>query len=138
VYSNRDHHRNKLRAAQPAAAGPVVLATLGSHVTLEAERLAIASALEADRALVVVDAAAPCAGRGEHVLRATAERAAALGIRVERLIVGGPRAIARVANQYGAGLLVLGPRIRSWRTRLAARLVRRDAACLVWIAADWR
>jgi nucleotide-binding universal stress UspA family protein len=137
VYSARDHHRRRIWK-RPRAGGPVVLATLGSHVTHEAERLAIATALEADRSLVVVDAAAPCAGRGEHVLRATAERAAALGIRVERLIVGGPRAIARVANQYGAGLLVLGPYVRGWRSRLAARVVRRDAACLVWIAADWR
>jgi hypothetical protein len=42
-----------------------------------------------------------------------------------------------VANERGAGLLVLGPkrgRVSRWRLRRAAREIRRNAACLVWIA----
>ena len=75
-------------------------------------------------------------------MRATAERAAALGIRVEHLRVTSPRpakAIVQIANERGAGLLVLGPkrgRVPRWRFRRAAREVRRNAACLVWIAGD--
>jgi nucleotide-binding universal stress UspA family protein len=47
------------------------------------------------------------------------------------------KALVRVANERGAGLLVLGPkrgRLRRWRFKRAAREVRRTAACLVWIA----
>jgi nucleotide-binding universal stress UspA family protein len=73
-------------------------------------------------------------------VRATAERAAARGIRVEHLRVTSPRpakALVQVANERGAGLLVLGPKRRGiWRFPRAAREVRRNAACLIWIAGD--
>jgi nucleotide-binding universal stress UspA family protein len=137
------------------AARPVMLATLSSRVDPEAERLAIDSSLDAGVPLVVVNAVV--APFSPHTLRlgaldprredydavrATAERAAALGIRVEHLRVTTPRpakAIVQVANERGAGLLVLGPkrgRVPRWRVRRAAREVRRNAACLVWIAGD--
>jgi nucleotide-binding universal stress UspA family protein len=139
------------------AAGPVVLGTLSSRVDPEAERIAIESALDAGVALLVVNAmpmpacpralvlGGPSALNFPHeedyaAVRATAERAAALGIRVEHLRVTSPRpatALVQVANERGAGLLVLGPkrgRVSRWRLRRAAREVRRGAACLVWIA----
>jgi nucleotide-binding universal stress UspA family protein len=73
-------------------------------------------------------------------VRATAERAAAFGIRVEHLRVTTPRparAIVQIATERAAGLVVLGPdrrRVSRWRLRHAARAVRRGAACLVFIA----
>jgi nucleotide-binding universal stress UspA family protein len=144
-------------AGAPAAAGPVVLGTLSSRVEPEAERLAIESALEANVPLLVVNVmpmppypralllGGPGAVNLPHeedyeAVRATAERAATFGLRVEHLRVTSPRpsrALVEVANERGAGLLVLGPkrgRVSRWRFRRAAREVRRNAACLVWIA----
>jgi nucleotide-binding universal stress UspA family protein len=156
----RDVVRRRLaEAAGLAAAGPVVLGTLSSRVDPEAERLAIESALEAGVPLLVVNAVQlppcpralalgglsavsfPCEEDYEAV-RATAERAAKLGLRVEHLRVVSPRpakALVQVANERRAGLLVLGPKRRRlaagwWRFQRAAEEVRRNAACLVWIA----
>jgi len=137
------------------APGPVVLGTLASRVEPDAERLAISSALEADVPLLVVNGvqappslrtlqlgALDPAREDYAAVRATAERAARLGIRVEHLRVTSPRpakAIVEIANERGAGLLVLGPkrgRVSRWRLRRAAREVKRNAACLVWIAGE--
>jgi len=135
-----------------------VLGTLSSRVDPDAERLAIESALEAGVPLLVVNAmplpacpralvlGGPSAVNFPHeedyeAVRATAQRAASFGIRVEHLRVASPRparALVQVANERRAGLLVLGPkrgRVSRWRFRRAAREVRRSAACLVWIAA---
>jgi nucleotide-binding universal stress UspA family protein len=132
-----------------------VLGTLSSRVEPEAERLAIETGVP----LLVVNAVPmPALPRalalaGPEALTfpleedydevgATAERAARWGIRVEHLRVTSPRpakALVQVANERGAGLLVLGPkrgRVSRWRLRRAAREVRRSAACLVWIAGD--
>lgn len=153
----RQHAGRPVEAARLAAAGPVVLGTLSSRFEPEAERLAIESALEAGVPLLVVNAvpmpacpralmlAGPTAisfplEEDYEEVRATAERAAAFGIRVEHLRVSSPRpskALVQVANERGAGLLVLGPnrgRVSRWRFRRTAREVRRNAACLVWIA----
>jgi uncharacterized protein with von Willebrand factor type A (vWA) domain len=49
------------------------------------------------------------------------------------------RALLQLVAERDAGLLVFGPavgRIRGPRLRAAARRVRRDAPCLVWIAPD--
>ena len=138
-----------------------MLATLSSRVEPDAERLAIESAVETGVPLLVVNVMPmPACGRalafaGPQALtfpleedyeqvRATAERAAKWGIRVEHLRVTSPRptkALVQVANERGAGLLVLGPRLARgsrWRFRRAARQVRRNAACLVWITGAWR
>jgi nucleotide-binding universal stress UspA family protein len=131
----------------------VVLATLSSRFDAAAERLAIESCLDAGVPLVVVNAvAAPVCPhtlqlgaldptREDYAaVRATAERAAAFGIRVKHLRVTSPRparAIVEIANEYAAGLLVLGPklaRVSRWQFRRAARAVRRSTSCLVWIA----
>jgi nucleotide-binding universal stress UspA family protein len=137
----------------------VVLGTLSARVDPDAERLAIASAIEAGVPLLVINAVPMPACR--HALavarrnglsfpveedyeqvRATAERAAGFGLRVEHLRVSSPRpskALVQVANERGAGLVVLGPErghVSRSRFRRAAREVRRNAAGLVWIAGD--
>lgn len=141
-----------LQAPGIAASGPVVLATLSSRVDAKAERMAIDSCLDAGVPLVVVNAvAAPHSPRTLHLgaldperedytaVRATAERAASFGIRVQHLRVTTPRpsrAIVEIANERSAGLLVLGPErghVPRWRFSRAARAVKRSAACLVWI-----
>ena len=141
-----------------SAAGPVVLGTLSARVDPEAERVAVESAHDAGVALLVVNVmqlppyprALALGGPGAVTLpheedydavRATAERAATSGLRVEHLRVTSPRpakALVQLANERGAGLLVLGPalgRVSAGRLRRAARQVRRHAACLVWIVA---
>jgi nucleotide-binding universal stress UspA family protein len=142
---------SETRASAPV--GPVVLAMLSSRVDPSAERLAIESCLDAGVPLVVVNAvAAPPYPHTLHLgaldparedyaeVRATAERAAALGIRVEHLRVTTPRparAIVEIAKERAAGLLVLGPkrgRVSRWRFKRAARAVTRSLTCLVWIA----
>jgi nucleotide-binding universal stress UspA family protein len=136
-----------------APVGPVVLATLSARVDAEAERVAIDSCLDAGVPLVVVNAvqARACA-RTLHLgaldprredyaaVRATAERAAAFGLRVEHLRVTSPRparAIVEIAGERSAGLVVLGPkrgRVSPRRFRRAARAVTTGLTCLVWIA----
>ena len=75
-------------------------------------------------------------------VRAVADRAAALGIRTELLRVRTRHAVAallEVLRERDAGLLVFGPdlgRVGALRFRAAARRVRREADCLVWVAPD--
>jgi hypothetical protein len=75
-------------------------------------------------------------------VRATAARTAALGIATELLRVRSPRpltALIELAHDREVGLLVFGPdrsRISGRRFRAAAKVVRRDAPCLVWVAPD--
>jgi nucleotide-binding universal stress UspA family protein len=133
----------------------VVLGTLSSRVEPEAERIAIESAVENGVPLLVVNvvpmAACPRAlalagpkalscphSEDYEAVRATAQRAASWGLKVQHLRVTSPRpakALVQIANERGAGLLVLGPKrkgiFRFWR---AAREVVRNADCLVWIA----
>ena len=49
------------------------------------------------------------------------------------------QALLQVASERDAGLIVFGPhlgRVGRRRFRRAAKRIRRDAACLVWIAPD--
>jgi nucleotide-binding universal stress UspA family protein len=77
-----------------------------------------------------------------EAVRATAQRAAELGIKTELLRISSRRpvhALLELVSERDAGLLVFGPdlsRTPRLRFRLAARAVRRGAACLVWIAPD--
>jgi hypothetical protein len=77
-----------------------------------------------------------------EAVRATAERAAVLGIPTELLRISTRRpvtALLELAGEREAGLLVFGPDLSLTprrRFRAAARRVRRDAGCLVWIAPD--
>ena len=152
----------RIAAPPPAArtrARPVVLGTLSVRIDPAAEEMAIASALEAGVPLIVanmlqlppypatITLVGPEAATLPHEealeeVRATAARAAALGIPTELLRVTSRhpvRALLQVATERDAGLLVFGPdrgRARRWRFRAAARRVRRDAPCLVWVAPD--
>jgi hypothetical protein len=156
--------RDRDRTAAPAAtartrARPVVLATLQVRIDPAAEEMAVASALEAGVPLIVANmvhlppypatvmlvgpenATLPHEDAREEV-RETANRAAALGIATELLRISSRRpvrALLELTTERDAGLLVFGPasgRIRGPRLRAAARRVRRDAPCLVWIAPD--
>ncbi|MBN1530880.1 MAG: universal stress protein [Thermoleophilaceae bacterium] len=143
--------------ARRTRARPVLLATMATEVHPGAERMAIDSAIEAGVPLLVVNIlplplyvrtmtlAGPEATvlpHEEHLeeVRATAARAAALGLETELLRVRTRhpvRALLEVAGERDAGLLVFGPdRPRALRFRLTARRLRRDAACLVWIAPE--
>jgi nucleotide-binding universal stress UspA family protein len=142
--------------AGSVAPRPVVLATLSVRVDPAAERMAIDSAFDAGASLIVANlillppypatimlareyATLPHEEELDEV-RATAERAAALGIRTELLRISSLRplrAMIELVRDRNAGLLVLGPdprRSPRWWRALAARRVRREAGCLVWIA----
>jgi nucleotide-binding universal stress UspA family protein len=137
---------------------PVLLATLLVRVDPSAERMAIDSSLESGAKLIVANMLvlppypltfmlAPEYATLPHeedldAVRATAARAAALGIPTEllRISSGRPvRALLELAREREAGLLVFGPHLSMTprrRFRIAARRVRREADCLVWIAPD--
>jgi hypothetical protein len=157
VTKDRERAGRPAEAGSISAAGPVVLGTLSSRVEPEAERIAIESALDANVRLLVVNVmplplcpralllGGPQAVNLPHeedyeAVRATAERAASRGIRVEHLRVTSPhpiRALVELVNERRAGLLVLGPkrdRVSRRHFKRAARAVRRGTACLVWIA----
>ncbi|HEY8764747.1 MAG TPA: universal stress protein [Solirubrobacteraceae bacterium] len=154
------------RSRSPAAgaafgrtrARPVLLATLAVRVDPTAERMALESALEAGVKLILANLSllppypATIILAREYAtlpheedldaVRATAARAAELGIATELLRVSSPRpvkALLELAQETDAGLLVFGPdlaRTPRRRFRKAARVVRRDAPCLVWVAPD--
>jgi nucleotide-binding universal stress UspA family protein len=138
---------------------PVVLATLSVRVDPTAERMAIDSAIEAGVPLVIVNILrfrmypttfALIGAEGLNLpyeedleaVRATARRAAELGVKTELLRVTTRRpvqALLEIVRERGAGLLVFGPDLRltsRLRFRAAARRLRRDAGCLVWVAPD--
>ncbi len=145
-------------ARGPSRARPVLLATLAVRVDPSAERMALDSALEAGVKLILANislmppypatmmlareyATLPHEEDLEAV-RATAAHAAELGIATELLRVSSRRpvkALLELARDTDAGLLVFGPdlsRTPRRRFRAAAKVVRRDAPCLVWIAPD--
>ena len=140
-------------------ARPVVLATLSVRVDPSAERMAIDSAIEAGVPLVLVNlirlppyATTILLAGPEHTtlpheedldaVRATARRAAELGVKTELLRVRTKRpvqALLEVAGERDAGLLVFGPhlgRVGRMRFRRVAKRIRREANCLVWVAPD--
>jgi hypothetical protein len=134
---------------------PVVLGTLSVRFDPEAERVAIASALEAGRTLVVVNVVDlkpyPCTMRllgpsaatlpdeeDLEPVRATARRAASAGIPTELLRVTSShpvRALLEIVRERDADLLVFGPnpaRMRARKLRRALTELRERAPCLVW------
>ncbi len=145
-------------AATGGPARPVVLATLSVRVDPRAERMALESALEAGVGLIIANMLrmpnfpttmmlAPEYATLPHeedleAVRETAQRAAAWGIPTELLRVMSPRpltALIELIHERRPGLVVLGPdvsRTSRRRLRAAARKVRREADCLVWIAPD--
>jgi hypothetical protein len=133
---------------------PVLLATLGVPFAPEAAAFAVDAAVEAGQPLVVAnvvelpplgmsvamgyDQLDDDAGDAE-ALRAPAELAHALGVQVERLRVRSPRPVAALVEltaERAPGLLVFGPdraRMRARAYRKAAKAVREQAPCLVWL-----
>jgi Universal stress protein family len=135
----------------------VVLGTLSTRFDPEAERFAIESALDVAAALIVVNVVElkpyPCTMRllgpsaatlpheeDLEPVRATAGRAAALGIRTQLLRVTSShpvRALLEIVAERDAGLLVFGPepdRVRGRSLRHALARVRESAPCLLWIS----
>ena len=156
----RDRHQSVVPVSgEPTRARPVVLATMSVRVDPSAERMALDSSLEAGVPLVIVNLlplrpypttfgllgtegmTLPHEEDLEAV-RATAERAATLGVKTELLRVTSRRpvrALLEIVDERDAGLLVFGPNLSltgRWRFRLTAKRVRREANCLVWVAPD--
>ena len=140
-------------------ARPVILATLSVRVDPTAERMALDSALEAGVPLILLNVirlppypTTMILMGPEHTtlpheedldaVRATAQRAAELGVKTELLRVRTTRpvtALLEVTTERDAGLLVFGPhlgRIGRRRFRRVARRIRKEANCLVWVAPD--
>ena len=133
---------------------PVVLATMGVPFEPAAVELAVDTAVESGQPLVVVNVVEmiltpqallfgsswELAGDDDaRALAETAQLAASLGVRVERLRVCSPHpvdALVEVAGERGAGMLVFGPdrsRLRARRYRRAAKAIRERVTCLVWL-----
>jgi hypothetical protein len=133
-----------------------VLATLSVRVSPAAERMAIDTAVESASPLIVANmlrlrpypttimllgpgAATLPAEEDLDAVRATADRAAALGLKTQLLRISSPRpvqALLELLAEQRAGLLVFGPdpsRLGARRLRKAARRLRDAAPCLVWI-----
>jgi nucleotide-binding universal stress UspA family protein len=146
-------------SAAPTRARSVVLATLSVRVDPSAERMAIDSALESGVPLVLVNilrlrpyptTLALVGPEGLNLpheedleaVRATAARAAQLGVKTELLRVTTRRpvqALLEIVAEREAGLLVFGPDLKLTgrvRFRLLARRLRRQADCLIWVAPD--
>jgi hypothetical protein len=149
--------RPRLAGAGPGAGDrPVLLVTFfGVPFHPAAGELAVGSAVEAGPPLIVANLVelpplpmSVCLGH-DHLdyppevaaaLRAPAERAQRLGVRVERLLVRSPRPVAaliQLASERRPGLLVLGPepgRLSERFFRRVRRAVREKTDCLVWSA----
>jgi universal stress protein family protein len=132
-----------------------MLATVEVPFDASAAAFAVDSAVETGQALVVVNAVEVILGPASIALgcgdldpspddaadlRAPAELAHSLGIRVERLRLKSPHpvsALLQLAAERRPGLLVFGPdrsRLRRRQYAKAARAVREGAPCLVWLA----
>ena len=134
---------------------PVLLATLGVPFDDAARTFAVDSALESGQILIVAnitrleplplsvrlgyDSLDEFTPELSKAIRAPAELAHSLGVRVERLRVRSPRpvtALLQLARERAPGLLVFGPERTSLplrRYQRAVRAVRRGAPCLVWL-----
>jgi cytosine/adenosine deaminase-related metal-dependent hydrolase len=136
----------------------VILATFSVRIDPNAERIAFDSALDVGARLIVANLMmlppypTTLMLAREYVtlpheedleaVRATAARAGALGIGTELLRITSRRplaALVELISERRASLVVLGPDARRaprWQRRLAARRVRRQTDCLIWIAPD--
>jgi len=159
MLSLRNRPHNLTPTAEPSARPrPVMLATLSVRIDPSAERMAIETALDAGVPLVIANMltlppypltmmlARDCMilphEEDLDEVRGTAERASGLGIRTELLRVSSHRplvALLELVCEREPGLLVFGPDIRRTPHRSfskAARRVREEVGCLVWIAPD--
>jgi nucleotide-binding universal stress UspA family protein len=155
-----DRHLGRAeRVGEGTRSRPVVLGTLSVRIDPSAERMAIDSAIEAGVPLVIANilrlrpmptTLALVGPEGLNLpheedldaVRATAARAAELGVETELLRVTTRHpvnALLEIVRERNAGLLVFGPDLRltgRLRFRLAARRLRREAGCLIWVAPD--
>jgi cytosine/adenosine deaminase-related metal-dependent hydrolase len=142
--------------AARAASRPVILATFSVRIDSSAERMAFESALEVGARLIIANLmmlppypatimlareyATLAHEEDLEAVRATAARAGALGIATELLRISSRRplaALVELISERRAALVVLGPDLRRasrWQLRLAARRVRRQTDCLIWVA----
>jgi nucleotide-binding universal stress UspA family protein len=133
---------------------PVMLATLEVPFDEEAAAFAVDAAVECGQQLIVVTVVEMPLGpmcvfmnygaidppEDEAArLRAPAELASALGVRVERLRVRSPHpidALLEVVAERAPGLLVFGPdrsKLKPRVFRKVAKKIRERATCLVWL-----
>jgi len=155
-----DRHGSRTkRGGEETRKRPVVLGTLSVRVDPTAERMAIDSAIEAGVPLVIANilrlrmyptTLALVGPEGLNLpheedldaVRATARRAAELGVKTELLRVTTRRPVAallQIVRERDAGLLVFGPDLKltsHLRFRSIARRLRREATCLIWVAPD--
>jgi hypothetical protein len=145
-------------ASANGARRPVLLATLGVPFTRAACAVAVDAAVESGCDLIVANVVElPPLAMSVRMgydqlddtdeladsLRAPAELASSLGVRVERLRVRSPRPVAallELAAERSTGLLVFGPdptRLRPRAYRKAARALSERARCLVWLDAEF-
>jgi len=138
-----------------ARSRPVMLATFDVPFDPRATEIAVDTAVESGQKLIVANVVElpplpmsvimgydqlDYTAEMDASLRAPVELAASLGVQVDRLRVRSLRPVAaliQVATELRPGLLVFGPdRDRMPRRRYgrAARAVREDAPCLVWLA----
>jgi hypothetical protein len=133
-----------------------MLVTYDVPVRSDAASVAVDSAVESGQPLLLVNLVdlpirPMTASWGQEVvvledvdasLRAPAELAHSLAVRVERLRVVSPRptkALLELVRERRPGLLVLGAdetRMRRRAYRKAARRIREGAPCLVWLPAE--
>jgi len=153
----RRHAPVSSAVALTSGARPVMLVTLDAPFAPEAASLAVESAVESGQPLIVVNVAEiallpgslsmgysyACSDEVEESLRAPAALAHSLAVKVERLRVSSPHpvdALLELIAERRPGLLVLGPDLARVRRRLyrkAAKRVRADAPCLVWLADEY-
>ena len=147
--------RGTASAAAASIAGPVMLLTCNVSFDPAAVRVAIDAAGESGAELYICDAIplgsfayidqmsrvfAEHANRGE--LDAVASDARARGIRTTQMAFHNRRPVAtalEVCHEQRVGLLVFGAdrrRLGRGTHRRAARRLRRDARCLLWVADD--
>jgi nucleotide-binding universal stress UspA family protein len=155
-----DRHEGRTeRGGEGTRRRPVVLGTLSVRVDPTAERMAIDSAIEAGVPLVIANilplrpypATLTLLGpeglnlpheEDLEAVRATAARAAELGVETELLRVTTRRpvtALLEIVRERNAGLLVFGPDLKLTgrrRFRRLARKLRRQVSCLIWVAPD--
>jgi hypothetical protein len=142
----------ELHASGAPERGAVMLVTLEAGFDAEAERLAIASALDGGLPLRLVDlidmALSPAAAilrrrslatpAEQEAVHRSAQTAAALGLDVVILHVHSRRpakALAEVIGEERPSLLVVGPsRVRDRRRVRSVVRQACQASCLVWIA----
>jgi nucleotide-binding universal stress UspA family protein len=148
--------RSTSATPRTAIAGrPILLATLGVPFDQEAARFAVDAAVESGQPLILANVVelpplAMSVRMGYDQLEdpaelaeslwAPAKLARSLGVRVERLRVRSPRpvvALLELVAERAPGVLVFGPdraTLRPRAYRKAARAVREQAPCLVWLA----